>query len=932
MLREFRTQRIIWDTANSRLFEPVQAVEGDENGRQLEVQIVNEGKVEPLNSVSLKLAWETQDRSAGNLEPFDVLDASKGLFKLSYPTGMLAHKGRLKASLVIYFTDGKLESREFEIYNQRSLVRTNAMESSNEFTALTQALVKINDLESNYAPRLNEVTRQLEQKVDEETFEEVAADIREDLTTLNRVKADKSEVQSINTNLNTALDGKVSKGANESITWGMLDQTAKQNMASGSIPVVGANSVNTTNIVNGAVTMAKLSPNSRKLGYVPPFNLDVPDFDTETRTLNFYGDGTARIYFGNGSFYAVPANHSVTTAEPGSIHRLVLNTVTGQMSFLGGDGNIPDDTILVTAIRLPSNGRARVIQDILGITVNKGKNKKRMSNKLVNPSFTEGTRFWRQLRGRLVMDPELGYIRHIADGSNMYPFMNQDTGMPWNGDVIYAQAKVRVNNSRCTSIAVGLRGTNSVAGTLVQSSAVNNPTPNEWYDISVQGSSTASLGDVRFSVYHNYVGVSSGDINGNELHVERTLVLNLSQLFGRGNEPSRVQMDEIIKLFPNRLLGEEASKDELEHAFIKSLAEGASQLPEYFDAEIMDTVRKVEQLTTKPALVMPLITDMHVDKYTQYRPFSQTAATMKAVNDYIISDAILNLGDMVDGYVSKQLTADRIRGAQKELTAINPMVLTTFGNHDANAHANRGYVSDPDKVLLEGEFYSYTQRHLDSLGVKRPAGKNYFYKDFEAHKVRIIGLDASNPPEIIENGSLKYNGAETFAFSGEQVEWLANEALQGMPDDYEVLVICHQATRAELLNEGRPVPQNSEHIEQLLKAFNKGGTFNQSRSGDFGFSVNQTFPAPARHRIIAFLYGHIHWDRDTYISDLGIRFMATDCAYFHPNRPPGYGGLGNYRTEGTVTEEVWDVLVLRKDLRQLHFIRFGSGEDRLVEY
>jgi hypothetical protein len=163
MLREFRTQRIIWDTANSRLFEPVQAVEGDENGRQLEVQIVNEGKVEQLNNVGLKLAWETQDRSTGNLEPFDVLDSSKGLFKLSYPTGMLAHKGRLKASLVIYFADGKLESREFEIYNQRSLVRTDAMESSNEFTALTQALVKINDLESNYAPQLQQVTRQLAQ-------------------------------------------------------------------------------------------------------------------------------------------------------------------------------------------------------------------------------------------------------------------------------------------------------------------------------------------------------------------------------------------------------------------------------------------------------------------------------------------------------------------------------------------------------------------------------------------------------------------------------------------------------------------------------------------------------------------------------------------------------------------------------------------------
>lgn len=173
MLKEFRTQRIIWDTANSRLFDPVQAVEGDENGRHLEVQIVNEGKIEPLNNVGLKLAWESQDRSTGNLEPFDVLDASKGLFKLSYPTGMLAHKGRLKASLVIYFTDGKLESREFEIYNQRSLVRTDAMESSNEFSALTQALVKINDLESNYAPQLQQVTRQLAQ-TEQELNSEIA--------------------------------------------------------------------------------------------------------------------------------------------------------------------------------------------------------------------------------------------------------------------------------------------------------------------------------------------------------------------------------------------------------------------------------------------------------------------------------------------------------------------------------------------------------------------------------------------------------------------------------------------------------------------------------------------------------------------------------------------------------------------------------------
>lgn len=160
MLNEFRTQRIVWDRANSRLFEPVNAVEGDENGRRLEVQIVNGGTVENLSGVSLTLAW--RNNSATGLESFEIVNADEGVFELYYPTGMLKNVGKLKASLVLFDNGGKLESREFEIYIQRSVLDSEAVESSNEFTALTSVLVGINGFNARLEQTVKEVNRKRE--------------------------------------------------------------------------------------------------------------------------------------------------------------------------------------------------------------------------------------------------------------------------------------------------------------------------------------------------------------------------------------------------------------------------------------------------------------------------------------------------------------------------------------------------------------------------------------------------------------------------------------------------------------------------------------------------------------------------------------------------------------------------------------------------
>lgn len=81
-------------------------------------------------------------------------------------------------------------------------------------------------------------------------------------------KADKTALTQVNTNLLSGLSQKVDKGGNEQITLGMLAQQVKTAMTGGSVAVVGSNAVNTSNIVDGATTNAKLSDIFGYSGYV----------------------------------------------------------------------------------------------------------------------------------------------------------------------------------------------------------------------------------------------------------------------------------------------------------------------------------------------------------------------------------------------------------------------------------------------------------------------------------------------------------------------------------------------------------------------------------------------------------------------------------------------------------------------------------------
>lgn len=148
MLENFRAQKIVWDWANNQIYDLVEASGGDTNGRKLDVTILNGSTVENLTGGVLSLAWHYGEHQG--LDAFTEIDATKGKFEIYYTTGMLSNHGTLTASLVLVDVKGRIESKPFDIVVRPGIVDDEAVQSENSFTALTEALVKVSQVQADF--------------------------------------------------------------------------------------------------------------------------------------------------------------------------------------------------------------------------------------------------------------------------------------------------------------------------------------------------------------------------------------------------------------------------------------------------------------------------------------------------------------------------------------------------------------------------------------------------------------------------------------------------------------------------------------------------------------------------------------------------------------------------------------------------------------
>ena len=159
----FYYQLVQIDTINTRVNADLFAKEGDANGRGMVVQITENGIIKDTTGITLRLQWSHLSVVASGFKEFEVVDATKGLYKVQYPTSML-HRGRVEAFIRIADNDILSGTRNLLITVERMVGSDETIEAADDFSALQSALTKLSIWESTIRGKADKTEVEVERK------------------------------------------------------------------------------------------------------------------------------------------------------------------------------------------------------------------------------------------------------------------------------------------------------------------------------------------------------------------------------------------------------------------------------------------------------------------------------------------------------------------------------------------------------------------------------------------------------------------------------------------------------------------------------------------------------------------------------------------------------------------------------------------------
>lgn len=304
-----------------------------------------------------------------------------------------------------------------------------------------------------------------------------------------------------------------------------------------------------------------------------------------------------------------------------------------------------------------------------------------------------------------------------------------------------------------------------------------------------------------------------------------------------------------------------------------------------FGMEIQKTADTVlKKLTEGEALVFGLLTDSH---YVVNGTWGDTLANINAVNDKVGFDGLIHLGDLQDGMLDKKMCRRIATKCISDMRHICEPLYMVMGNHDTN------YFKGNTEWLTEAEQYGLYGRFMDNY-VCREKQNGWYYVDYSKHGLRMIFLSSFNHREEVRYG-----------FPEEEIFWV-KRVLKATPSNYKVLIFSHDAPLAELDYWASDI-----------------------RNGEALMNVLETYHNMQGHCILGYIHGHTHADhvyleRSFPIISIG----CSKCEYFPDKKPEK--SIRYERKPDTVTQDLWDVLIVKPEQKKLEFVRFGAGEDRCV--
>lgn len=312
----------------------------------------------------------------------------------------------------------------------------------------------------------------------------------------------------------------------------------------------------------------------------------------------------------------------------------------------------------------------------------------------------------------------------------------------------------------------------------------------------------------------------------------------------------------------------------------------------YYADEVEATKAAVYALTNEPCLVFPMITDIHYLAVTSDVPelIDYTVENMLALQEDINFDFLVCLGDLCRGDETKEKTEAAISHVYDQFRRMELPIYACVGNHDDNRYYKGDKTSRFDNSLLYNLMIRDTGEVMFDMSSMN--GTN-FYRDFPGLGIRLIFLNSNEE-----------NAGDDVSFSAETLAWFD----AAMDTDKDVYVFSHGSPVKFSRSEDAEYPKNGEAMVEVMK-----------NSDNFKM----------------FFHGHNHFDceftapfNDT---DNPILAFSQTCHKCYTKTIAETAPLkATYpeRTPGTVTEDCFDIVVIRPRSGKVNLVRFGAGVDR----
>lgn len=210
-------------------------------------------------------------------------------------------------------------------------------------------------------------------------------------------------------------------------------------------------------------------------------------------------------------------------------------------------------------------------------------------------------------------------------------------------------------------------------------------------------------------------------------------------------------------------------------------------------------------------------------------------------------------------------------------------------------------------MALDEDWYETTNFTENDKYVVRKKGSPYYYVDYPEKKIRLVILCSFT---YIFDENRKYQ--KLYQMDEKQLIWLKEEVLVA-GEEWTLLFFSHDGP-LKIYDQDRfeKEPWNGNSRELLQTVI--------SAREVHGFSI------------AAWFIGHWHGELCQCVQDIPFVIIGSQTAYVPQLWSMPAKGHYAQRKLGTVSQDLWDGVVLNKTQRTLYLCRFGAGEDRIIRY